>query len=276
MPEFAGLPSGVGRRVVVLASRFNEPIVKKLVEGAMDALVKYGVEFENIDVVWVPGAWELPMAARWLLSSERYDGLVAVGAVIRGETAHFDFIAGEASRGLAATLTSRPKRELAEPTATRAGTRPSQLSKWLTCATDWSPKMRIESRARARALQALYACDMRGGKNLDRVASQVWDDLSVAPEERRLAGLLVRAVVSGGPGLDSKLADVTTNWRLERLGAIERSVLRLGAAELMEGDTPPRVAIQEAVRLAERFGTSASAKFVNGVLDAFARQAGMI
>jgi N utilization substance protein B len=136
--------------------------------------------------------------------------------------------------------------------------------------------MRIESRARARALQALYACDMRGGKNLDRVASQVWDDLAVAPEERRLAGLLVREVVIGGSELDLRLADLTTNWRLERLGAIERSVLRLGAAELMKGETPPRVAIQEAVRLAERFGTSASAKFVNGVLDAFARQAGMI
>ncbi len=136
--------------------------------------------------------------------------------------------------------------------------------------------MRIESRARARALQALYACEMRGGKNLDRVASQVWDDLAVGPEERRQAGLLVRAVTSGGDVLDSRLADVTTNWRLERLGAIERSVLRIGAAELMEGATPPRVAIQEAVRLAERFGSSASAKFVNGVLDAFARQAGMI
>ncbi|MEO8579704.1 MAG: 6,7-dimethyl-8-ribityllumazine synthase, partial [Gemmatimonadales bacterium] len=86
----------------VLASRFNEPIVKKLVDGALEALVKYGVAFDDIDVVWVPGAWELPMAARWLLASERYDGLVAVGAVIRGETAHFDYIAGEASRGLAA------------------------------------------------------------------------------------------------------------------------------------------------------------------------------
>ena len=136
--------------------------------------------------------------------------------------------------------------------------------------------MRIESRARARALQALYACEMRGGKNLDRVASQVWDDLAVGPEERRLASLLVRAVTSGGEALDTRLADVTTNWRLERLGAIERSVLRIGAAELMKGETPPRVAIQEAVRLAERFGSSASAKFVNGVLDAFARQAGMI
>ena len=101
MAEFAGLPSGVGRRVAVLASRFNEPIVKKLVDGALQALLKYGVLFEDIDVVWVPGAWELPVAARWLLATERYDGIVAVGAVIRGETAHFDYIAGEASKGLA-------------------------------------------------------------------------------------------------------------------------------------------------------------------------------
>jgi 6,7-dimethyl-8-ribityllumazine synthase len=102
MPEFTGLPSGVGRRIVVVASRFNEAVVKKLVDGAMEALVKYGVAFDDIDVVWVPGAWELPIAARWLVSTERYDGVVAVGAVIRGETAHFDYIAGEASRGLAA------------------------------------------------------------------------------------------------------------------------------------------------------------------------------
>src|SRR5438552_13401844 len=102
MAEFHRLPSGVGRRMAVLASRFNEPIVKTLVDGALEALVKYGVAYEDIDVVWVPGAWELPIAARWLLASERYDGLVAVGAVIRGETAHFEYIAGEASRGLAA------------------------------------------------------------------------------------------------------------------------------------------------------------------------------
>lgn len=102
MAEFHGVPSGAGRRVVVLASRFNEPIVKKLVDGALEALVKHDVAFEDIDVVWVPGAWELPLTARLLLATERYDGLVAVGAVIRGETAHFDYIAGEASRGLAA------------------------------------------------------------------------------------------------------------------------------------------------------------------------------
>jgi len=101
MPEFHGTPNGAGRRIVVIASRFNEPVVKKLVDGAMEALVKHGVAFDDIDVIWVPGAWELPLAARWMLGSERYDGVVAVGAVIRGETAHFDYIAGEASRGLA-------------------------------------------------------------------------------------------------------------------------------------------------------------------------------
>lgn len=135
---------------------------------------------------------------------------------------------------------------------------------------------RIESRARSRALQALYAWDLRGGENLDRVATQVWDDLAVPPEERRLAGLLVRAVIADGKRLDTELAEVTTNWRLERLGAIERSVLRLAAAELAQGETPPRVVIKEAVRLAERFGSEASAKFVNGVLDALARRMGRL
>ena len=135
---------------------------------------------------------------------------------------------------------------------------------------------RIESRARARALQALYAWDMRGGRELERIADEVWDDLTVPPEERRLAGLLVRTVITDGPALDRQIEDVTSNWRLERLGAIERSVLRLAAAELARGDTPPRVVIKEAVRLAERYGSVASAKFVNGVLDSLARRTGRL
>ena len=138
------------------------------------------------------------------------------------------------------------------------------------------PRTRVETRARARALQALYAWDMRGERALDRVATQVWDDLSVTAEERRLAGLLVGTVARSREALDAELAEVTTNWRLERLGAIERSVLRLAAAELLRGETPPRVVIKEAVRLAERYGSGTSAKFVNGVLDALARRMGRI
>jgi len=135
---------------------------------------------------------------------------------------------------------------------------------------------RTESRARSRALQALYAWDMRRDQPLERVASSVWDDLAVRPDERARATLLVRTVAANVEEIDRTLADLTTNWRLERLGVVERSVLRLGAAELSRGDTPPRVVIQEAVRLAERYGTPQSARFVNGVLDAVARQAGLL
>jgi N utilization substance protein B len=139
-------------------------------------------------------------------------------------------------------------------------------------------RTRVETRARARALQALYAWDMRGAAStqLERVATQVWDDLAITPEERRIAGPIVRLVASKSRALDEELADVTTNWRLERIGAVERCVLRMAAAELSIGETPPRVVIQEAVTLAERYGSAASAKFVNGVLDALARRMGRI
>ena len=132
--------------------------------------------------------------------------------------------------------------------------------------------MRVETRARARALQALYAWDLRDAPDLERVATMIWDDLAIAPDERRLAGLLVREVKDHGDEIDRDLVDVTTNWRLERLGVIERTVLRLAAAELRLGETPARVVIQESIRLAERYGSAQSARFVNGVLDALARR----
>ena len=101
MPEFNGAPRGDGRRFAVVVSRFNETVTQRLVEGALDALVRHGVAFDDIDVIWVPGAWELPLTARRAAASERYDAIVALGAVIRGDTPHFDYVAGEASRGLA-------------------------------------------------------------------------------------------------------------------------------------------------------------------------------
>ena len=136
--------------------------------------------------------------------------------------------------------------------------------------------MRVESRARARALQALYAWDVRGEGGLERVATHVWDDLGLGPEERKVASQLVGVVIRHGERIDEMLAEVTTNWRLERLGAIERCVLRLAAAELHLGETPPKVVIQEAVHLAERYGSAQSARFVNGVLDALARSMGRL
>jgi 6,7-dimethyl-8-ribityllumazine synthase len=100
MPEFTGAPRGQGRRCAVVVSRFNETITQRLLDGALDALVRHGVAFDDVDVFWVPGAWELPPAARRAAATERYDALIALGAVIRGDTPHSDFVAGEASRGL--------------------------------------------------------------------------------------------------------------------------------------------------------------------------------
>ena len=100
MPEFIGSPDGLGRRVAVVVSRFNETVTQALGEGAVATLVECGVTFDDIDVVVVPGAWELPTAARALLGSGRYDALVVVGAIVRGDTPHFDFVAGETSRAI--------------------------------------------------------------------------------------------------------------------------------------------------------------------------------
>ena len=137
-------------------------------------------------------------------------------------------------------------------------------------------KTRVETRARARALQALYAWDLRGERNLETVSSQVWDDMAIEPGERKIAANILREIVSNGAAIDVQLAEVTVNWRLERLGAVERSVLRLGAAELRQAQTPPKVVLQEAVKLAELYGTERSARFVNGVLDALARKLGRV
>ena len=137
-------------------------------------------------------------------------------------------------------------------------------------------RRRTETHARSRALQALYAWDMRGERDLERVAERVWDELAVAPDERRVAAALIHVFAGRRAELDRELKAVTENWRIERLGAIERSVLRLASAELAIAETPPRVVLQESIRLAERYGSPQSARFVNGVLDALARRMGRL
>jgi 6,7-dimethyl-8-ribityllumazine synthase len=91
-----------GARFGIVASRFNHFIVDRLVEGAVDALVRHGTLTQNVTVVRVPGAWELPFIARRLADSEKLDAVIALGAVIRGATPHFDYVAGEAAGGLSA------------------------------------------------------------------------------------------------------------------------------------------------------------------------------
>lgn len=102
MAELEGVARGGGGRFAVVVSRFNELVTEKLLDGARGCLLQHDVAESDIDVVRVPGAFELPSAVAALLRRGGYDGVVALGCVIRGETPHFDFVAGEASRGLQA------------------------------------------------------------------------------------------------------------------------------------------------------------------------------
>ncbi len=91
-----------GARFAIVASRFNEFVVDRLVDGAREGLMRHGVESDHITVVRVPGAWEISPVCGRLAKSGRFDAVIACGAVIRGSTAHFDYVAGEAARGVAA------------------------------------------------------------------------------------------------------------------------------------------------------------------------------
>ncbi|CAN5789793.1 6,7-dimethyl-8-ribityllumazine synthase [soil metagenome] len=88
---------GDGLRVAIIASRFNDTVVQRLVDGAVSCLTKHGVSDDALDVYWVPGAWEIPLVAKKLASSGGVDAVVALGLVVRGQTAHFDYVAGEAA-----------------------------------------------------------------------------------------------------------------------------------------------------------------------------------
>lgn len=90
-----------GMKVGIIASRFNEFIVSKLLSGAIDGLVRHGVEEENITVAWVPGAYEIPAVAQKMAASGKYDAVVCVGTVIRGATTHYDYVCNEVSKGIA-------------------------------------------------------------------------------------------------------------------------------------------------------------------------------
>ena len=102
MRTYEGSFSGQGRRFAIVASRFNETIGRRLLDGALDALRRHGVDEGHIAVAWVPGAFEIPLVAKRLAATRRYDGVICLGAVIRGATPHFDYVAGNAAAGVAA------------------------------------------------------------------------------------------------------------------------------------------------------------------------------
>jgi 6,7-dimethyl-8-ribityllumazine synthase len=99
--NYQGLLIGKGRKFAVVVSRFNDLITTRLLEGARDALLRHGVEEEDIDVAWTPGCFEIPLIAKKMAQSGKYHAVICLGAVIRGGTPHFDYVASEVNRGIA-------------------------------------------------------------------------------------------------------------------------------------------------------------------------------
>ncbi len=101
MRTLEGNVIGNGLKIGIVASRFNEFIVSKLIGGAEDALTRHGVDMDQVDLVWVPGAFEIPLAAQKMAQSGRYDAIICLGAVIKGSTSHYDYVCAEVSKGVA-------------------------------------------------------------------------------------------------------------------------------------------------------------------------------
>ena len=111
-----------GTRVGIVAARFNEFIVSKLVAGAQDGLIRHGVSDDNIDLAWVPGAFEIPLIASKMAKSGKYDAVICLGAVIRGATSHYDYVCAEVSKGIAnVSLTTDTIEQAIERAGTKAG-----------------------------------------------------------------------------------------------------------------------------------------------------------
>lgn len=135
---------------------------------------------------------------------------------------------------------------------------------------------RPETKARARALQLLYAWELSGRPSIETVAARLGRAGATRSDGLDRGADLAAKAIAGLPDFDQRVAEAAEHWRLERVGVVEKNILRLALAELAEGQTPPRVVIDEAVKLAHWFAGAKAPAFVNGVLDAVARNSGAL
>ena len=163
-------------KFAIVGARFNEFIVSKLISGAEDTLVRHGVDTDDITLVWVPGAFEIPLAAQKLAQSGKYDAVICLGAVIRGSTSHYDLVCNEAAKGIAQVnlqtglplrTSSRPSSAQAPRPATRARMRLSQHSSWQICCRSFKGYGNALS-VIPRALLLLYGFRIENRKNHPR------------------------------------------------------------------------------------------------------------
>ena len=295
--ERGGL-SATGLHFGIIVSEFNNFITDRLLAGALEAFASAGARKPQLEIVRVPGAFELPIAAKKLAETRRFDSLVCIGCVLRGETSHYDFVCSETARGiqLAQLDTGVPigfcvlTCDTREQALARAGEKSdnkgyetaivaiemARLSRKFSGSAG-APKprnrraakspMTLRHKSREFALQMLFEWDMTRQEPA-RVESLFWKSARASAPTRKFADELFEGAVTQAGTIDVLVEKLAENWRLDRLAAVDRSILRLAIYELRIGTAPPKVVIDEALELAKKFSSAEAPAFLNGILDA--------
>ena len=271
-------------RIGVVHSRFNEEICNALLESARAELARSGTEAEFVSVA---GALEIPLALQWMAQSGRFDALVAVGAVIRGDTYHFEIVCNESARGVMDVALQfgvaggqrhphhggRGAGAGAQGQGRRSGARRGRDGAPQARAGGkmaLKPAGRTTARRRAReiALQALYAWKLAGGDAHEHAHTlEGWDRC-----DQPFAAELIAQVVGRNEALEKCIAP-HLDRSLASLSPVERVILLIGAYELSaRPETPFKVVLNEAIELGKSYGGTDGHKFVNGVLEKLARE----
>ena len=256
MPKvIEGQLTAAGLKFAIVVSRFNSFISERLLGGALDALARTGGQPDDIEVVKVPGSWELPVVVRELARQKRHDAIICLGAVIRGDTPHFDYVAGEAVKGIGhvaaesgvpvafGVLTCNTLEQAIDRAGAKSGNKGFDAA---MAAIEMANLMRqlrqaklmpSRRRSRQRALQILYLWDARRQPVEEAIAAYLRH--AVFGREPHQAAAR-RVCGSAGPGavehveeLDRRITQHAEHWRIERMPSVDRNILRLAVYEMM-------------------------------------------
>ena len=298
-----GKPSGTGLRFGVVVGRFNNFVTDKLLEGALEALKGCGVEDEDMVVVRVPGSFEVPPAAKKLADSGRFHAVVCLGAIIKGETPHWDYLGRTVSDAIARialesgvpltfgilttetrdTALARAEErgenrgynaaiaavEMADLYRQMEGNReaPRSVAGGSVCCPEQGIIVGWRRKGRELAVQMLYQWEI-SEEPVARVQESFWSLREAADKTRGLAQRLLTGTVEHLGEIDELLTKHAEHWRLPRMAAVDRNILRLAIYEFLYEEVPKRVVINEALEVTKRFSSPDAVQFVNGVLDA--------
>lgn len=281
-------------RFAIIASRWNPRIVDALVDGAERALLEHGVAADAIDLIRVPGAWEIPMTAAKLAAAGAHAAILALGCVVRGETRHYEHVADGCAEGLMRVANEFRMPVLngvlaverhADAEARGWQARQQGRGSRACCAGNDRPlekpvnhphrpegvDLAARSRSRRRALQAIYAWQV-GGNRMAQVIEQFRHEQDMEIADLEYFEDLLRGIEKHLAGLDAGIR-THIDREVEEVDPIERAALRIAAYELRHRpDVPYRVVINEALEVTKRFGADQGHTYVNGVLDKLAAE----